>query len=70
MVAGFSRIVYEICILEALRDKLRCKDVWVVGANRYRNPENEATADFESQRTTYYQPINLPPEADRFINDL
>jgi hypothetical protein len=29
-----NRITYEICVLEALRDKLRCKEVWVVGANR------------------------------------
>src|SRR5271165_1959923 len=28
-----NRITYEICVLEALRDKLRCKEVWVVGAN-------------------------------------
>ena len=33
-----NRITYEICVLEALREKLRCKEIWVVGANRYRNP--------------------------------
>jgi hypothetical protein len=36
-----NRITYEICILEALRDKRRCKEVWVVGANRYRNPDED-----------------------------
>ena len=44
-----NRITYEICALEALRDKLRCKEVWVVGANRYRNPDDDVPADFESQ---------------------
>ena len=58
-----NRITYEICILEALRDKLRCKEVWVVGANRYRNPDEDVPADFESQRTPYYQ-LNLLLEAD------
>ena len=65
-----NRITYEICVLEALRDKLRCKEVWVVGANRYRNPDDDLPADFEAQRTPYYQALNLPLEADRFIADL
>jgi len=65
-----NRITYEICALEALRDKLRCKEVWVVGADRYRNPDDDVPADFESQRAPYYQALNLPLEADRFIADL
>jgi len=65
-----NRITYEICVLEALRDKLRCKEIWVVGANRYRNPDDDVPADFESQRTAYYQALNLPSEPDRFIADL
>ena len=55
---------------EALRDKLRCKEVWVVGANRYRNPDDDVPADFEAQRTPYYQALNLPLEADRFVADV
>ncbi|MFO0949702.1 MAG: Tn3 family transposase [Isosphaeraceae bacterium] len=65
-----NRITYEICVLDALRDKLRCKEVWVVGANRYRNPDDDVPADFEAQRTPYYQALNLPLEAGRFIADL
>ena len=65
-----NRITYEICVLEALRDKLRCKEVWVVGANRYRNPDDDVPADFDAQRTPYYQALGLPLEADRFIADL
>ncbi|MBV8557523.1 MAG: Tn3 family transposase, partial [Planctomycetaceae bacterium] len=68
--ARVNRITYEICALEALRDKLRCKEVWVVGANRYRNPDDDVPADFEAQRTSYYQALNLPLEADRFIADV
>jgi len=68
--ARVNRITYEICALEALRDKLRCKEVWVVGANRYRNPDDDVPADFEEQRTPYYRALNLPLEADRFIADL
>jgi hypothetical protein len=36
-----NRITYEICVLEALRERLRCKEIWVVGADRYRNPGEE-----------------------------
>jgi hypothetical protein len=46
-----NRITYEICVLEALREKLRCKEVWVVGANRYRNPDEDLPTDFEAHRT-------------------
>jgi len=28
---------YEVCLLQALRDKVRSKEIWVVGANRYQN---------------------------------
>jgi TnpA family transposase len=65
-----NRITYEICVLEALRDKLRCKEIWVVGADRYRNPDDDLPADFEAQRTPYYAALDLPLDADRFITAL
>ena len=65
-----NRITYEICVLEALREQLRCKEIWVDGANRYRNPDEDLPTDFEAQREPYYQALNLPLEADRFIADL
>ena len=30
-----NRIAYELCVFGALREKLRCKEVWVLGADRY-----------------------------------
>jgi TnpA family transposase len=42
----------------------------VAGANRYRNPDEDLPADFEAQRTPYYQALSLPLDADRFIADL
>jgi hypothetical protein len=45
-----NRITYEICVLEALREQLRCKEIWVVGANRYRNPDEDLPSDMETQR--------------------
>jgi hypothetical protein len=37
-----NRINYEICVLKALRERLSCKEIWVVGANRYRNPDDDS----------------------------
>jgi hypothetical protein len=65
-----TRITYEICMLEALREKIRCKEIWVVGANRYRNPDEDLPADFEEQRIPYYEALKLPLDADRYIADL
>ena len=65
-----NRITYEICVLEALRERLRSKDVWVVGADRYRNPDEDLPADFAERRVPYYEALNLPLDADRFVAGL
>lgn len=44
------RHVYECCVLIALRDRLRCKEIWVVGADKWRNPDDDLPADFEAKR--------------------
>jgi hypothetical protein len=33
-----------------LRERLHCKEIWMVGANRYRNPDEDLPTDFEAQR--------------------
>ncbi len=68
--ARINRVNYEISVLQALREKLRCKEIWVVGANRYRNPEEDLPADFEAQRQTYYQALKQPMNAEAFITSL
>ncbi len=62
-----NRITYEICLLQTLREKLRCKEIWVVGANRYRNPDEDLPANFEAERVPYYAALNLPIQVDQFI---
>ena len=50
---------------------LRCKEIWVVGADRYRNPDEDLPADFETQRvppTT--RRSGQPRDADTFISGL
>jgi hypothetical protein len=65
-----NRINYEISVLQALRERLRCKEIWVVGANRYRNPEQDLPTDFEQHREAYYQALKLPTSVEDFITPL
>ncbi len=65
-----NRINYELSVLQALRDQLRCKEIWVVGANRYRNPEEDLPADFEGQRLEYFQALKQPSDVEVFIANL
>ncbi len=65
-----NRVTYEICVLQALRDRLRCKEIWVVGANRYRNPDDDLPADFDAQRDVYYAALHLPQDEKLFIGTL
>lgn len=65
-----NRISYEIIILHGLRDRLRCKEVWVKGANRYRNPDEDLPADFEERRELYYKSLTLSLDADVFISKI
>lgn len=62
-----NRINYEICILQTLRDKLRCKEVWVSGAQRFRNPDDDLPGDYAERRQGCYERLELPMEATTFI---
>lgn len=62
-----NRISYEICVLQALRERLRCKEVWVRGANRYRNPDEDLPADFDEKRDAYYAALQLSSDAHAFV---
>lgn len=64
------RVRYELCVLQSLRDKLRCKEIWVAEANRYRNPDEDVPADFSHKRDEYYGALSLPQEADAFVQAL
>ena len=65
-----NRITYEVAVLESLREQLRCKEIWVVGANRYRDPDKDLPEDFEAKRDKYYSALDLPLEAGQFVDAL
>lgn len=69
-VERVNRINYEISVLQALRDKLRCKEIWVVGANRYRNPDEDLPADFAEKREQYFTALGQSTDVNRFVETL
>jgi Tn3 transposase DDE domain len=64
------RTVYEVCLFRALRERLRCKEIWVQGADRWRNPEEDLPADFDVRRTAYYSALSAPLDPMGFIEPL
>jgi TnpA family transposase len=65
-----DRMNYEVSVLEELRRQLRCKSIWIEGAYRFRNPDEDTPKDFNDKRDHYYQMLNLPLNPDDFINSL
>ena len=60
----------ELCILTRLRECLRAKEIWVVGADRHRNPDEDLPQDFEAERDRYYASLNLTQDAGAFVTEL
>lgn len=61
---------YEVCVLQTLGEKLRCKEIWIVEADRYRNPAEDVPADFSEKRQMYYEALGLPLDGNEFVRRL
>lgn len=72
VAGGFrvNRVNYEIYVLRALRERLRCKEIWVAGADRYRNPDEDLPLDFNERRDDYYRDLGRSQDAGAFVADL
>src|SRR3546814_18853448 len=42
------------------------KEIWVVVADRYRNPDDALPKEFEIRRDAYYSGLSLTPDAQAF----
>lgn len=62
-----ERIPYELCVLRALRDAIRRREIWVVGCNRGRNPEEDLPAGVDENRDLQYAEIRQPTDSSEFI---
>jgi hypothetical protein len=65
-----ERIPYELCVLVALRKAIRRREIWVVGGNTWRNPEDDLPPDFADNRDVHYQALGKPRDPAEFIADL
>jgi TnpA family transposase len=64
------RMVYEVVTFQALREHLRCKEIWITGADRWRDPDEDLPADFETRRAEHYASLRKPLDPDAFITEL
>jgi hypothetical protein len=64
------RTVYECGAFQALREKLRCKEIWVAGAEKWRNPDLDLPADFEDRRAENYAQLRKPLDPRRFTGEM
>jgi hypothetical protein len=65
-----ERIPYELCVLIALRETLRRREVYVQGAGRWKDPDEDLPGDFEDNRDVHYAALAKPLDATEFIAGL
>ncbi|WP_067674864.1 hypothetical protein [Nocardia miyunensis] len=65
-----ERIPYELCVLVALRDAIRRREIYVDGGNRWRNPEDDLPGDFDTAREVHCAAIRQPLDPTEFIAGL
>jgi hypothetical protein len=64
------RMVYEVATFQALRERLRCKEIWIVGAGRWRDPDEDLPKDFEARRPEHYASLRKPLDPGEFTGAL
>lgn len=65
-----ERIPYELCVLVALRDALRRREIYVLGGHRWRDPDEDLPGDFDTTREVHYAAIRQPTDPTAFITAL
>jgi len=60
-------VSFELCVLTQLRDRVRAKEIWIEGADRYRNPDDDLPGDFAERRDAYYADLGLSRDARSFV---
>lgn len=60
-------VSFELCVLTHLRERIRAKEIWIEGADRYRDPDDDLPKDFDMRREAYYADLGLPQDAIGFV---
>lgn len=67
---AICRSAYEVCTIRAFREQLRCREIWVAGSRRYRNPEEDLPPDFDMKKALYYGMLDIPLDAKAYTTAL
>ncbi|SMF80417.1 Tn3 family transposase [Pseudobacteriovorax antillogorgiicola] len=65
-----NRANYELALLDSLRSRLRCKEIWVPGSFKYCNPDEDLPQDFHKKRVAYFDKLKLDLDPKVFVKDL
>ncbi|MEV5576895.1 Tn3 family transposase [Spirillospora sp. NPDC052269] len=65
-----ERASFELCVLVALKNALRRREIYVAGTTRWRNPEEDLPTDFEDNRDVHYDALGQPLDPGEFIATL
>ena len=66
----FRRLYYELMILNLLVNNLRCKNIWIAGAAKYSDPDQDLPQDFQHNKSFYYDMLTLPRKCEEFTKEL
>ncbi|MCW2902836.1 MAG: transposase [Streptosporangiaceae bacterium] len=58
---------YECAVFESLRAGLRQKDIWAIGADKWRDPDQDLPAHFGQRRAENYAALGKPLDPAAFI---
>jgi len=67
---GINRANYELALLDALRNRLRCKEIWIPGAFKYCNPDEDLPQDFNKKRVEYFDRLKADLNPHIFVKNL
>ena len=65
-----ERIPYELCVLVSLRDAVRRRELFVEDARRWRDPDHDLPADFDTSKNVHYEALRQPTDPATFIDKL
>ena len=60
----------ELAVLENLRESVKCKDAWVEGAYKYRDPSRDLPQDWDTAREQHYAGLALPMSDSQFVTPI
>jgi TnpA family transposase len=66
------RKYYELCVLQKLERALKCKEIWVEGAELFRSPNQDLPPEWshEERRCSYYHTLKQPLAVKSFMDPL